>query len=126
MASPPSGLVGRQGDGQCLLVDTRDLLRDTLPAVVAAGVERCAGTKIKRVPTSSLRYLAEDVGKYVIKTIGRDPKRTFPSYANWDGRTFAARFDASRAKEKLGWRPTVDREAVVREGIRVPAEQFLG
>ncbi len=88
-------------------------------------LERAAGVKFRRVPTSSVRYFVEDLGKYVIKTVGRDPQRRLPSYASWDGRTCAARFDATRAREKLGWNPTNDRERVIREGIVAPAAQFL-
>lgn len=131
----PIVLVDDCADAMVKALDVADIAGESFNLVGEANItaqqyldelERCAGTKFKRVPTSSLRYLAEDVGKYVIKTIGRDPKRTFPSYANWDGRTFEARFDASRAKEKLAWHPTRDREVVVREGIRVPASEFLG
>ena len=77
------------------------------------------------MPTSSARYFVEDIGKYVIKTVGRDPARKLPSYTSWDGRTCAARFDFSRAREKLGWQPTRDRARVVHEGIAIPAHQFL-
>lgn len=88
-------------------------------------VERAAGLKFHRVPTSSVRYFVEDVGKYLIKTAGRDPNRKLPSFANWEGRTCAARFDASRARTRLGWTPTSDRARVVREGIELPAREFL-
>ncbi len=88
-------------------------------------VERASGVKFRRVPTSSTRYLVEDIGKYVIKTLGRDPLRKLPSYANWDGRTCAAPFDNSRAKQALNWHPTSDRAQVIRDGIELPARQFL-
>ena len=88
-------------------------------------LERAAGVKFTRVPTSVFRYMVEDIGKYVIKTVGRDPARKLPSYANWDGRTCAARFDSTRARKQLHWTPTTDREKVIHEGIAVPASQFL-
>ncbi|MDB4986569.1 MAG: putative dehydrogenase, partial [Myxococcaceae bacterium] len=88
-------------------------------------LERAAGVKFTRVPTSVLRYLVEDIGKYVIKTVGRYPARKLPSFANWDGRTMAARFDASRARQKLNWQPESNREKVIQEGIAKPAAQFL-
>jgi nucleoside-diphosphate-sugar epimerase/predicted dehydrogenase len=88
-------------------------------------LERCAGIHFRRVPTSSVRYFAEEIGKYVIKTVGRDPHRRLPSWENWDGRTCKSRFDATRTKQVLGWSPTQSRDEVVREGIKVPAEQFL-
>lgn len=134
-AALPIVLVDDCADGMIKALDVPGIAGDSFNLVGEANVtaheyldeiEGCTGTKIKRVTTSSLRYLAEDVGKYVIKTMGRDPKRTFPSYANWDGRTFEARFDASHAKDKLGWRPTTDRDVVIREGIHVPSREFLG
>lgn len=88
-------------------------------------LERASGLRLLRVPTSSLRYFVEDVGKYVIKTAGRDPGRKLPSFANWDGRTCAARFDSAHARERLAWQPTRDRARIVREGITVPALEFL-
>jgi nucleoside-diphosphate-sugar epimerase/predicted dehydrogenase len=88
-------------------------------------LERASGVKFRRVPTSSVRYFVEDIGKYFIKTVGRDPARKLPSYANWDGRTCAARFDFSRAQQKLGWHPTTDRSLVIQQGIAAPAAQFL-
>ncbi|MDB4974761.1 MAG: putative dehydrogenase [Myxococcaceae bacterium] len=88
-------------------------------------LERAAGIKFTRVPTSVLRYMAEDFGKWIIKTVGRDPARKLPSFADWDGRTMAARFDSTRARQKLQWQPTTDREKVIHEGIAVPASQFL-
>lgn len=88
-------------------------------------LERHAGVNFKRIPTSPHRYFVEDIGKYLIKTVGRDKARKRPSFANWDGRTFEARFDASRARQLLRWAPTTDRETIIREGIVRPAEQFL-
>jgi nucleoside-diphosphate-sugar epimerase/predicted dehydrogenase len=88
-------------------------------------LERAAGVKFNRVPTSSTRYFVEDIGKYVIKAIGRDPAAKIPSFFNSDSRSCAARFDATRARQRLGWVPTTDREKVIHEGIVLPARQFL-
>lgn len=88
-------------------------------------LERAAGVKFNRVATSSARYFVEDVGKYVIKAIGRDPAAKVPSYYNSDSRSCAARFDSTRARERLGWAPTTDREKVIEQGIVLPARQFL-
>jgi hypothetical protein len=88
-------------------------------------LQRASGLRLARVPTSSLRYFVEDVGKYVIKTAGRDPGRKLPSFANWDGRTCAARFDSGHARQRLAWQPTRDRARIVQEGIAIPAAQFL-
>ncbi|MET0284725.1 MAG: NAD-dependent epimerase/dehydratase family protein [Polyangiales bacterium] len=88
-------------------------------------LERAAGVKFNRVATSSTRYFVEDIGKYVIKAIGRDPQAKVPSFYNSDSRSCAARFDSSRARRRLNWEPTSDREKVIHEGIVLPARQFL-
>ena len=87
--------------------------------------EHHAGIKIKRVPTPSWRYFAEALGKWAIKSIGRDPNAAFPSYADCQGRSFAATFDASKAEKELGWSPVQDRPTLVKEGIYVPVDEFV-
>jgi predicted dehydrogenase/nucleoside-diphosphate-sugar epimerase len=88
-------------------------------------LERSTGLKVRRVPTSSLRYFAEEVAKYAIKTLGRDPNCRRPSYAEWAGRAYRARFDTSRAKQILGWEPASSLEVIVREGIDIPAREYF-
>jgi nucleoside-diphosphate-sugar epimerase/predicted dehydrogenase len=88
-------------------------------------LERAAGVKFNRVPTSSARYFVEDIGKFFIKAIGRDPAAKLPSYFNSDSRSCAARFDSTRARQRLGWVPTTDRDKMIQEGIVAPARQFL-
>ena len=88
-------------------------------------LERITGLKIRRVATSSARYFAEEVTKYAVKTLGRDPNRRRPSYAEFSGRTCRTPFDISRAKERLGWEPAQSRDIVVRQGIHLPACEYF-
>jgi nucleoside-diphosphate-sugar epimerase/predicted dehydrogenase len=88
-------------------------------------LERASGVKFNRVATSSARYFVEDIGKFFIKAIGRDPAAKLPSYFNSDSRSCAARFDSTRARQRLGWTPTTDRERVIQVGVVEPARQFL-
>lgn len=88
-------------------------------------LERSTGLKVRRVPTSSARYFAEEVAKYAIKLLGRDPHCRRPSYAEWEGRTCKVLFDTSRAKRMLEWAPAGNREVVVREGIELPARAYF-
>jgi nucleoside-diphosphate-sugar epimerase len=55
----------------------------------------------------------------------RHPDRRRPSYRDWQTRAHLARFDCSKAKRVLGWVPTADREAVIREGIIKPVREWL-
>jgi nucleoside-diphosphate-sugar epimerase len=88
-------------------------------------LERVTGLRIRRVATSSVRYFAEEVAKYTLRTLGRDPNRRRPSYAEFAARTCCAAFDTSRAKERLAWEPTKIRDVVVRQGIHVPAREYF-
>lgn len=87
-------------------------------------VERAASIRFNRVSTSSARYFAEDIAKYVIKKAGGSSVG-LPSYMNSDSRTCAARFDFGRARDSLGWSPTTDRAKLINDGIVVPVEEFL-
>jgi predicted dehydrogenase/nucleoside-diphosphate-sugar epimerase len=89
-------------------------------------LETASGLSFTRLPTSTLRYVAEDWLKYAIKTAGRDPNRARPSWSASDGRTCAAAFSHAHAAEKLGWVPERDPTRVIHEGIVVPAREFLG
>lgn len=88
--------------------------------------ERHAGLTIKRIPTSSTRYYVEALGKWLIKTIGRDPNAPFPSFADWEGRTFEATFDCGKARQQLSWNPVADRDELIRQGVHVPVDEFFG
>jgi nucleoside-diphosphate-sugar epimerase len=88
-------------------------------------LESRAGIRLRRVPTPSWRYFVEEIAKWMVKKIGRDSEARRPTYAEWDGRTFAARLDGGRAERDLGWEPTRDRETLVREGIHVPVDEWF-
>lgn len=87
--------------------------------------EKHAKIKIRRVETPASRLYITALGKWVVKSIGRDPNAAFPSYADCEGRSLAAVFDCSKAEKQLGWSPTKDRTTLVKEGIYAPVDQFL-
>jgi len=86
--------------------------------------ERQAGIKIKRIPTSSSSHYSEALIKWLIKSIGRDPYVVFPSMADWEGRTFGAIFDSSKAQKELSWHPVKDRQKLIDIGIHTPVKEF--
>jgi nucleoside-diphosphate-sugar epimerase/predicted dehydrogenase len=88
-------------------------------------LESRAGLRLRRVPTSSWTYFGEAMAKWAIKKVGRDPNAQRPTHADWEGRSFAATLDGSRAENELGWRPTTDRTKVVRDGIWVPTDEWF-
>jgi nucleoside-diphosphate-sugar epimerase len=88
-------------------------------------LERRAGIRIKRIPTSGARYYAEAMGKWALKSVGGDRSAKLPSYGDWEGRGFAARFDCGKAERELGWRPEKDRAELIRRGIHLPVDESL-
>ncbi len=88
--------------------------------------ERQAGIKLRRIPTPAWRAYITAVAKWAIKSIGGDPNAVFPSYADCEGRNFAAKFDYSKAERQLGWSPVFDRDTIIREGIHIPVKEFFG
>ncbi len=89
-------------------------------------LERRAGIKLRRVPMPSWRSYTEAMGKWAVKAIGKTPGVLMPSYADWQGRSFASRFDASKAEQALDWHPAKDRATLVAVGIHGPADEFIG
>jgi len=87
--------------------------------------EREAGIKLKRVPTPAWKDYTEAILKWSIKKIGRDRNALVPSFADCEGRSFAAKFDYSKAEKELGWKPIKDRAAFIQEGIKIPVKQFV-
>jgi nucleoside-diphosphate-sugar epimerase/predicted dehydrogenase len=87
--------------------------------------ERQANIKLRRVFKSPASSYIESVLKWVIKSIGNDPDAAFPSYADFQSRTFAAKFDCTKAERQLGWSPVKDRETIICEGIHVPVTEFF-
>ena len=89
-------------------------------------IEKLARVSLTREPTPIARFYATDMAKWAVKTLVRHPERRLPSYRDWESRTQRARWDCSKAKRLLNWRPTTSREEFVRVGIAVPVQQFLG
>lgn len=87
--------------------------------------EQRAGVKLRRVPTAAVRNYTEALGKWAIKSIGRDPNTAFPSMADFEGRSLAAVFDYSKAERQIGWSPVKDRETLIKEGIHLPVDEFF-
>jgi predicted dehydrogenase/nucleoside-diphosphate-sugar epimerase len=61
-----------------------------------------------------------EIGKWIVKKIGRRPGATFPSYRDLKTRALVPRFSSRTAREVLGWRPVEDREAFLDRTLRTP------
>ena len=89
-------------------------------------LERRAQVKIRRVPVAGWRAYVNAMAKYAVKAVGRNPNAVLPSYADQEGRNFAAVFDSTKAERVLSWEPAKDRETLVRVGIHEPVEEHFG
>jgi nucleoside-diphosphate-sugar epimerase len=77
---------------------------------------RCSGSPIKQETTDPrARHLAS-LAKWSVKRLGAKDT-PMPAYADAVGRTFASRFDCSKAQRLLGWSPVSDRSELLRRGV---------
>jgi predicted dehydrogenase/nucleoside-diphosphate-sugar epimerase len=60
-----------------------------------------------------------EVGKWVVKKVGRRPGVTFPSYRDLKSRALPLPFTSRTAREVLGWRPVEDREELLERTVRI-------
>ena len=88
-------------------------------------LERYAGVELQKLPTPFWKFYATDLAKWVVKLLVRHPARQRPSYRDWETRSQRARFDCTKARDRLGWSPVGDRAELIRRGIHVPAAEFL-
>lgn len=89
-------------------------------------LEAVSGLRISRVQGSPLKDYLQGLAKWAIKSVGRDPHVSFPSYADSEGRSFSAVFSFSKAQQELGWNPIQDRQVLIHRGIHQPVAEFIG
>jgi hypothetical protein len=88
-------------------------------------LEQCAGVAFQKVPTPPWKFYLADLAKWVVKRAIRHPDRRRPSYRDWESRTQRARYDCSKARKLLNWKPISARAEIIRRGIAEPAREFL-
>ena len=121
-----SGLVaglkaqGIEGESFNLVADSTISARDYLSAL-----EEGAGVSFQRISTPPWKFYAIDLMKWAVKQAVRHPDRRRPSLRDWESRTQRARYDCSKARQQLNWRPVNDRHELIRRGIHLPASEFL-
>ncbi|HWA99961.1 MAG TPA: NAD-dependent epimerase/dehydratase family protein, partial [Pirellulales bacterium] len=85
---------------------------------------RTLNVRLDVIPKPIWQFYLADMLKWCVKCAVRHPDRKLPSYRDWESRTQRARFDCTKAQQRLKWRPTTDRARIVREGIVEPAAEF--
>jgi len=109
-------------EGQVFLLTGEPLLsaRDYVQAVSAA-----SGAPLRAEPTPIWQFYLQDLLKETVKHLIRHPNRRRPAYRDWDSRSHRARYDNSKAKEVLGWRPAATREALIERGVVEAVREFV-
>jgi predicted dehydrogenase/nucleoside-diphosphate-sugar epimerase len=87
-------------------------------------LDRFGGIRIRRYATPILKFYLTDLFKWSVKVVTRHPDRQLPSYRDWESRRQSARFDCTRAKVRLGWKPTSDRAELIRIGLHQPMKEL--
>jgi len=86
---------------------------------VVAELAATTGRALHFHPRSlSLSQLME-VGKWVVKKVGRRPGATWPSYRDLKARSLTPAFRCETARSLLGWNPVEEREAFLDRAVRV-------
>ena len=88
-------------------------------------LEDHAGIAIQKFPTPLWKFYATDLAKWVVKKLVKHPDQRKPSYRDWEARTQKARYDCTKARNLLKWKPVCDREEIIRRGIQIPASEIL-
>jgi nucleoside-diphosphate-sugar epimerase len=112
---------GIEGQSFNLTADSGLTARDYIKALNAA-----AGSsyQVHHVPIRT--FYLNDMAKWVVKcAVGHPDRLRRPSYRDWESRTQRARFDSSKARKVLGWKPVDDPAEVLRRGVAEPAVEFL-
>lgn len=109
-------------EGQSFLLTDAPLLS---AREYVAEVSRLCGTRLRATPTPIWRFFVLDLLKEAVKHAIRHPNRKRPSLHDWRCRQLAARFDASRTTEVLGWKPAGTRASLVENGIAAAVRHYL-
>lgn len=89
-------------------------------------VEKSIGCKIKTSSSNSLTHWLMDSMKWVFKLFARHPDRSrVPSLRDWRCREQHADFDTKKAELDLNWKPVNDKETLIKNGIHLPASEFI-
>jgi nucleoside-diphosphate-sugar epimerase len=89
--------------------------RTTLTARdVVAELARATGRNIRFHPRSLAKSQMMEVGKYVVKKAGRRPGVEWPSWHDLKARALVPQFTSDVAREKLGWKPVEESQALLR------------
>jgi predicted dehydrogenase/nucleoside-diphosphate-sugar epimerase len=107
---------GHELDGKSLnlCADTSLTAREVV-AELAAVTGRALVFHPRKLETSQVLEL----GKYLVKRVGRRPGVELPSWRDLKARALVPRFRSNLAREVLGWKPTEEREQLLERCVRI-------
>jgi nucleoside-diphosphate-sugar epimerase len=86
---------------------------------IVAEMRRATGRDLHFHPRPLWLSQTMEIGKWIVKKIGRRPNAAFPSYRDLKTRALVPRISSRTAREVLGWRPVEDREAFLDKTVRI-------
>jgi nucleoside-diphosphate-sugar epimerase/predicted dehydrogenase len=87
-------------------------------------VSKECSTKLRAEPTPIWKFFMIDGFKELAKNLIKHPNRKIPSYRDWDSRSHRARYDSTKTKQVLGWRPVGNKEILIEKGIVAAVREF--
>lgn len=84
-----------------------------------AELARVTGREIAFHPRGLALSQTMEIGKYLVKKVGRRPGVEFPSWRDLKARALVTTFACDLARTKLGWKPVEEREALLDRCVRV-------
>ena len=88
-------------------------------------VSKEIGTKLRAKSTPIWKFFIIDSFKEGAKNLIKHPNRKIPSYRDWDSRSHRAKYDSSKTREALGWRPAGTKDVLVEKGIVSAVREFM-
>ncbi len=88
---------------------------------VVEELARVTGRRIVFHPRPLLLSQLMEIGKWIVKVVGRRPGVVFPSYRDLKARALVPAFKCNLAREVLGWQPVEEREAFLDRAVRIYA-----
>lgn len=89
-----------------------------------ASYEAALHCRVQTYQRAIWRYFMWDCLKNLIKIIARPSDARMPSYRDWKSRSYSARYDNTKAKGQLNWRPAQGVDTLVALGIDAPVQQL--
>jgi predicted dehydrogenase/nucleoside-diphosphate-sugar epimerase len=93
---------------------------------VVAEMRRATGRDLHFHPRSLVKSQVMEIGKWIVKKVGRRPGVLFPSWRDLKSRAMVPKLSCDLARGALGWKPVEDRERFLDLAVRVHAPQPRG